>query len=286
MKIVHGKPRHSQSQGSVEAANKDIERILTSVQRDRNDVKWSTYLPNIQFMKNNARQRTIGMSPYEAMFGHPPRTGLSANFIPQEIRDKIHDEEDLEAVLNTTAINDFTSNRPAPSIQSVITADDDEIDVDDLIQTMEQFESDVRNDPPLQQEMTLQTHIDQNEDEIMNENDIPNNAILQTQEITVEIHETEEDEITNENHIQNHPLLQTQELTAETHETDKDEIMSDNEATSNHPIPQQEIVALQIQDTENGKQVDLNFIIFFSRGQKWEHFFDVLLGLPLIFCMF
>jgi len=30
LKIVHGKPRHSQSQGSVERANQDIENMLTT----------------------------------------------------------------------------------------------------------------------------------------------------------------------------------------------------------------------------------------------------------------
>jgi len=30
LKIVHGKPRHSQSQGSVERANQDIQNILTT----------------------------------------------------------------------------------------------------------------------------------------------------------------------------------------------------------------------------------------------------------------
>jgi len=30
LKIVHGKSRHSQSQGSVERANQDIQNILTT----------------------------------------------------------------------------------------------------------------------------------------------------------------------------------------------------------------------------------------------------------------
>jgi len=30
LKIVHGKPRHSQSQGSVERANQDIENMLAT----------------------------------------------------------------------------------------------------------------------------------------------------------------------------------------------------------------------------------------------------------------
>ena len=33
-KIIHGKPRHSQSQGSVERANQDVETILACWIRD------------------------------------------------------------------------------------------------------------------------------------------------------------------------------------------------------------------------------------------------------------
>jgi transposase InsO family protein len=34
VKIVHGKPRHSQTQGSVEKANQDIQNMLTAWMQD------------------------------------------------------------------------------------------------------------------------------------------------------------------------------------------------------------------------------------------------------------
>ena len=36
-KIVHGKPRHSQSQGSVERANQDIEKMIAVWMADNNN---------------------------------------------------------------------------------------------------------------------------------------------------------------------------------------------------------------------------------------------------------
>lgn len=41
LKIVHGKPRHSQSQGSVERANQDIENMIASWMKDNVSTKWS-----------------------------------------------------------------------------------------------------------------------------------------------------------------------------------------------------------------------------------------------------
>ena len=52
LKIVHGKPRHSQSQGSVERANQDIENMLACWMGDNNTDKWSDGLKVIQFKKN------------------------------------------------------------------------------------------------------------------------------------------------------------------------------------------------------------------------------------------
>lgn len=56
VKIVHGKPRHSQSQGSVERANRDIEAILAAWMTDNNSKDWPTALKFIQFQKKSSIQ--------------------------------------------------------------------------------------------------------------------------------------------------------------------------------------------------------------------------------------
>ncbi|XP_049886670.1 KRAB-A domain-containing protein 2-like [Pectinophora gossypiella] len=72
LKIVHGKPRHSQSQGSVERANQDIENMISSWLKDKNSTKWSEGLRYVQFMKNRAFHSGIKQSPYKALFGIEP----------------------------------------------------------------------------------------------------------------------------------------------------------------------------------------------------------------------
>ncbi|XP_023312526.1 KRAB-A domain-containing protein 2-like [Anoplophora glabripennis] len=73
LKIVHGKPRHSQSQGSVERANQDIENMISSWLKDNDSTKWSEGLRYVQFMKNPAFHSGIKQSPYKALFGIEPR---------------------------------------------------------------------------------------------------------------------------------------------------------------------------------------------------------------------
>jgi len=79
IKMVNGKPRHSQSQGSVERANQDIENMLTTWMADNQTNKWSEGVRFVQFMKNRAYHSAIKRSPYEAMFGCPAKVGLSSS---------------------------------------------------------------------------------------------------------------------------------------------------------------------------------------------------------------
>jgi hypothetical protein len=52
IKIVHGKPRHTESQGSVEQANQDVEKMLATWMETNNTRKWSEGLRFVQAMKN------------------------------------------------------------------------------------------------------------------------------------------------------------------------------------------------------------------------------------------
>lgn len=54
IKIVHGKPRNSQLQGSIERANRDIDDMLATWMAENNSTDWPTALKFIQFQKNRA----------------------------------------------------------------------------------------------------------------------------------------------------------------------------------------------------------------------------------------
>jgi hypothetical protein len=51
--IIHGKPRHSRTSGSMERANQDLENMIITRIKDNNATKWSEGLMFIQFIKIN-----------------------------------------------------------------------------------------------------------------------------------------------------------------------------------------------------------------------------------------
>ena len=61
---AHGKPRHSQSQGSVERANRDIEDMPATWLQSNSTTHWVDGLRIIQVMKNRAYHDSIKYSPY------------------------------------------------------------------------------------------------------------------------------------------------------------------------------------------------------------------------------
>ena len=107
--IIRGKPRHPQSQGSVERCNQDVENMLRAWCHDNNSKKWSIGCLFVQFQKNSSYHRIIKRSPYRAMFGLDPRMGLTKSVLPQSILKNISEEEQLEAVLNAPSIEAGTS---------------------------------------------------------------------------------------------------------------------------------------------------------------------------------
>jgi hypothetical protein len=110
LKIVHGKPRHSQSQGSVERANQDIENMLATWLTDNRTKKWSEGLKFIQFMKNCSLHSGIKFSPYEVMFGTKAKIGLKSTLLPINIISDLRTEEDLETALNSISTTSNSNN--------------------------------------------------------------------------------------------------------------------------------------------------------------------------------
>jgi hypothetical protein len=102
--IVHGRPRHPQTQGSVERSNQDIENMIRAWMKDNQSKKWSIGLQFVQFQKNSSFHRIIGRSPYKALFGCDPKIGLSSSNLPLDIIQKMNTEEHLEEILNKIEI--------------------------------------------------------------------------------------------------------------------------------------------------------------------------------------
>jgi hypothetical protein len=98
-KIVNGRPRHQQSQGSVERSNQDVENMLRAWLKDNNSTNWSLGNYFVQWQKKSSCHRIIKRTPYKALFGVDFPVGLFSTDLPTETFREITTEEDLEEVL-------------------------------------------------------------------------------------------------------------------------------------------------------------------------------------------
>ena len=143
LKVVTGRPRHPQTQGSVERANGDIVSMLRCWLKDNNAVDWAQGLGYVQLMKNSAFNRTIGCSPYKAVFGHDQRMNISAYTPP--IRDLLgeedEEEEEEDVVMNDdddiSASTSSSSHHPPPPPPSPPPSEKMQQRIDDVIECRE-----------------------------------------------------------------------------------------------------------------------------------------------------
>lgn len=117
--IVHGKPRHPQSQGSVERLNSDVKNMLIAWMNDNKSNEWQIGLKFVQFSKNASPHSAIQQTPYKALFGCDPRVGLRSISLPEETLQRMVSEDDLFAAFNTavTVGNKEASSNPDSDIE-------------------------------------------------------------------------------------------------------------------------------------------------------------------------
>lgn len=121
LKIIHGKPRHPQSQGSVERANGDIKDMLVAWMSDNNSTDWTWGIKFVQFAKNSSHHAGINRSPYAAMFGNNARVGLTSTSLPAEVISRLETEQDLLATLAPPETTQ-SEETPTRSIESELLA--------------------------------------------------------------------------------------------------------------------------------------------------------------------
>ena len=128
--MVHGKPRHPQSQGSVERANGDIKDMLVAWMSDNNTQDWTVGLKFVQQQKNCAHHVGINLTPYKAMFGEEPKVGLTSSSLPPEILERLQSEDDLRMLNQSQTLpptsNELSSLPPAINDSLLFSASNDQ----------------------------------------------------------------------------------------------------------------------------------------------------------------
>lgn len=67
---------HPEIDGQTERVNQVLEDMLRMYVMD-NQTRWERYLPLVEFAYNNSYHSSIGMTPYQALYGRPCRMPLS-----------------------------------------------------------------------------------------------------------------------------------------------------------------------------------------------------------------
>ncbi|XP_041367023.1 KRAB-A domain-containing protein 2-like [Gigantopelta aegis] len=121
--IVHGKPRHPQSQGSVERANCDIKDMLIAWMSDNDTRDWTV----VQFQKNSSHHTGIKRSPFAALFGADAKVGLTSSSLPQDVTARLQTEDDLLSAVSHPNPVEQSSEEAEPVPVSPISVRQEEI---------------------------------------------------------------------------------------------------------------------------------------------------------------
>jgi len=95
VKIINGRPRHPQSQGSVERGNGILERKLGALMEQDSSIEWVIALRLVLWGMNNSICRATGKTPYELVYGQKPKNDLVWLDILFEQNNNTLNEEDI-----------------------------------------------------------------------------------------------------------------------------------------------------------------------------------------------
>lgn len=97
VKIVHGRARHSQSQGGIERVNRTCQEKLGKWMADNapqngGQAKWTVGRLFVRWQINTQLHSTVGQMPYRLTFGMQPRLGLNCLPLSPELLNSLHTE--------------------------------------------------------------------------------------------------------------------------------------------------------------------------------------------------
>ena len=75
-KLNFSTAHHPQTNGQTQRFNQVLEDMLRMYVMDK-PTKWEDYLHLVEFTYNNGQQASLGMSPYEALYGRRCRTPVN-----------------------------------------------------------------------------------------------------------------------------------------------------------------------------------------------------------------
>lgn len=92
VKLVHGRARHSESQGGIERLNRTCQEKLGKWMAQNQSKKWTVGRLFVRWQINTQLHQTVGTKPYNLVFGMEPRLGLRCLPLSRELLDSLSSE--------------------------------------------------------------------------------------------------------------------------------------------------------------------------------------------------
>lgn len=99
MQIIRGRPRHPATQGSVESANKQVERMIAAEFEETGSRDWPSMLPGIMWAMNTTDHEAHNKTPFQVVFGQKARKQVICPGTTYE-EQPIIDEEEIEDLID------------------------------------------------------------------------------------------------------------------------------------------------------------------------------------------
>ena len=125
--IIHGRPRHPQSQGCIERGNGDL-HVKLGKWVEENGEQWSKGLKFVVHAINTSTAKATGKTPYELVFGQRPRE----DFTLQTLADQnVLNEEDIDPGILEEATRVESLQDDSDTSASIASSTTDEVSVPD-----------------------------------------------------------------------------------------------------------------------------------------------------------
>ena len=102
-RMVHGSPRHSESNGGVERVNRTVQEKLHAWMVKHQSKRWSVGCHLVQWQINTQFHHTVQNVPYVLTFGQKPRVGISDLPLDRSVIDKLHTEAELNMLVDVNS---------------------------------------------------------------------------------------------------------------------------------------------------------------------------------------
>ena len=106
-RMIHGRARHSESQGGIERLNRTVQEKLGHWMTANDSTHWSIGRVFVRWQINTSWSKAIGDNPYRLAFGQNPRAGVSSLPISADMLKSLRTEAEVRSSRFVALVRDL-----------------------------------------------------------------------------------------------------------------------------------------------------------------------------------